>query len=112
LREVDADPIRALAEGLRGSLDKIPLAVSRDLANEAEQHRRWYGRKGKHARGPARLEVGIDPDAGPSPGSDTPDEILARRDLSHRVHAKLRAADEREVRKAVLRALSHTEGVP
>lgn len=68
------------AAALSGKLDSIPASVSRDLANEAEEHRRWSGRgaalpgaskqqraKAKRALGSPRLEVGLEVDAGEGP---------------------------------------------
>jgi hypothetical protein len=98
------DPIRVLIEGIRGQLDTFALAVSRDLANMAEKDRRWYGREGKHAKGPARLEVGIEPDAERSTGPEAHDETEARLALEHEVDAMLQAADEQEARGSIRRA--------
>ena len=61
--EIDVtDPIRTLADALGGGMDNIPLAITRDIANEAEKVRRWEGRGigSNHATAASCLEDGID----------------------------------------------------
>lgn len=110
--EIDAsDPLRAIADAIEGKLDLIPASVTRDLRNDAEHHRRWEWRKGKHAKGPARLSIGLDANPLDDDDDAEPSESGPRPKRSKRPRTGREAEDaaifelslqEREAREFVL----------